>query len=374
MFPEVKSIHFVGIGGPGVSALADLALVCGCSVTGSDIAESDVTQRLAARGASVTTGRHRVENLPPAELVVYSRAAGVGNPEIGAARDRGIKCRSRGEFVAELVNGTRGVAVAGTHGKTSTAAMLAAVLVDCGLDPTVILGGIACQLGGGARLGDSGLVIAEADESDGSHLLMNPTHTILTCVDSDHLEYYGSMEKLQASFALFVKQVADTVVFCGDDPRLQAIMAARSHGEGVSYGLGESADIRARALEMGPGGSRFSVYERGTGLGQVELSIPGEHNVLNALAAVGMALKLGVDFDCCSEALTGYRGVRRRFERKGECSGITVVDDYAHHPSEIIHTVAAARLLEPERVIVVFQPHRYSRTQSIAHEFAHCFD
>ncbi len=358
-----------------MSALAELAMARGCPVSGSDMVESEVTRCLAAAGADVHTG-HSAGNLGEVDLLVYSRAVPGDNVELEAARSRGIPCRSRGEVVAGLAGAGRGVAVAGSHGKTSTAAMLASVLVACGLDPTVIIGGSVLELGGGSRSGASDVVVAEADESDGSHLLMRPLHAIITSIDTDHLDHYGGLEGLRRAFSQFIGQVRGSLLWCADDPATREVVsgAAAVPGARLGYGLGEGADLRALSVELASGGSSFTVARDGRELGRVRLGSLGTHSVLNALAATGAALELGVAFDDCARALSGYRGVRRRFERRGSSGGVLVIDDYAHHPAEIRRALSAARLLGAGRVIVVFQPHRYSRTERIGREFGGAFD
>jgi UDP-N-acetylmuramate--alanine ligase len=371
---RVRNVHFVGIGGAGMSALAELLLNLGYRVSGSDLVASSVTERLSALGARVAIG-HDPAHVGEADLVVASSAVRTTNPELAEARRRGIPVVSRAELLAELMRSRTGIAVAGAHGKTTTTSMIALVLWRAGLDPTAVIGGRLSAFGSGARLGRGRYMVAEADESDGSFLRLQPAIAVITNVDREHLEAYRhSFAALQQAFVQFAHTVpADgLVVACVDDPAVAALVA-QIRRRVVTYGLEPlEADVTGAQIELAPFAARCAVYRRTPAgcarLGELHLQVPGRHNLLNALAAVAVSEALGVDFARAAAALAEFRGAERRFERRGEAGGVLVVDDYGHHPTEIRAVLAAARTIG-RRVLVVFQPHRYTRTQALIEEF-----
>ncbi len=367
-------VHFVGIGGIGMSGIAEVLLNLGYTVSGSDLVASDITQRLQRLGAQVAVG-HRQENLGQADVVVFSSAVRADNPELAEARRRKIPVIPRAEMLAELMRMKRGVAVAGSHGKTTTTSLLASVLAEAGQDPTMVIGGKLNSLGTNARLGRGELLVAEADESDGSFLKLSPTYVIITNIDPEHLDHFGSLEAAQEAFVKFANQVPfyGLVVACLDHPGVQKIIP-RITKRLVTYGFSPAADWRAEAESMAPGRVSFEALRRGERLGRLELKMNGRHNVLNGLAVLPVADELGVPWEAVRRAFFGFAGVQRRFTIRGETSGITVVDDYGHHPEEIRVTIEGARRVYPGRLVVVFQPHRYTRTRDLAAQFHTAFD
>ncbi len=377
MFRNKKvKIHFVGIGGIGMSGIAELLLNLGYRVSGSDLKESEITRRLASLGGSVVIG-HRAENVSPdVDVVVISSAVKRGNPEVVAARDRGIPVVPRAEMLAELMRLKDGVAIAGSHGKTTTTSMIATVLAHAGLDPTAVVGGKLNALGSNAKLGKGRLIVVEADESDGSFLRLSPTIAVITNVDAEHLDHYGTVEALQQAFVDFADRVPfyGLAVMCVDHPVVQHLIP-RLIKRHVTYGVSPQADWRADDVRLAPFQARFAVWHRGKPLGEVALKMVGAHNVLNALACCAVAHELGIPFATTSEALGEFQGVQRRFTVRGEVRGVTVVDDYGHHPAEIKATLAGARASFPHRRIVcAFQPHRYTRTRDLLGDFATAFN
>jgi UDP-N-acetylmuramate--alanine ligase len=369
-------IHFVGIGGIGMSGIAELLLNLGYRVSGSDLKESEITRRLASLGGSVVIG-HRAENVSPdVDVVVISSAVKRGNPEVVAARDRGIPVVPRAEMLAELMRLKDGVAIAGSHGKTTTTSMIATVLAHAGLDPTAVVGGKLNALGSNAKLGKGRLIVVEADESDGSFLRLSPTIAVITNVDAEHLDHYGTVEALQQAFVDFADRVPfyGLAVMCVDHPVVQHLIP-RLIKRHVTYGVSPQADWRADDVRLAPFQARFTVSHRGKPLGEIALKMVGAHNVLNALACCAVAHELGIPFATTSEALGEFQGVQRRFTVRGEVRGVTVVDDYGHHPAEIKATLAGARASFPHRRIVcAFQPHRYTRTRDLLGDFATAFN
>ncbi|RPF46779.1 UDP-N-acetylmuramate--L-alanine ligase [Thermodesulfitimonas autotrophica] len=367
------NVHFIGIGGVGMSGLAALLLLRGHRVTGSDLKPSALTERLQAQGATVYKG-HKAENVGAAELVVVSSAIGPENPELLAARERGIPVMRRGELLSAVLRGYRGIAVAGAHGKTTTTAMVGAVLMAGGLDPTILVGGNWPAIGGNFRMGGGPCFVTEADESDASFLLLSPEVAAVTNIENDHLDYYGSVENLIRAFRDFLGRVAPggIAVVCWDDPNLRAL-AREAPKPVVSYGVGEGADWRVAEVSLRGPVSEATLYFRGERIGRLRLNIPGMHNLLNAAGAVAVGHHLGVPFAVAAGALEGFRGVGRRFELLGKARGVTVIDDYAHHPTEIAATIRMARQLAPKRVVAVFQPHRYTRTALLYPEFGRAF-
>src|SRR5881628_82979 len=349
MFKRYQQIHFVGIGGIGMSGIAEILLNLGYRVTGSDQKRSDAVERLAQLGAKVFIG-HEAPNVEGAHVVVYSSAVSRDNVEVQAARRQQIPTIPRAEMLAELMRLKYGIAVAGTHGKTTTTSMVGTVLAEGRLDPTIVVGGRVTSLGSNARLGQGEFLIAEADESDGSFLKLAPTIAVV-----NKAPFYGA------------------AVLCLDQPNIQ-LLIPRIEKRIVSYGLESGADLVARRLHLSGMTSRFEVYQRDSLLGEVTLQIPGRHNVLNALAAIGVGLDLEIPFSTIQRALSGFSGVQRRFQILGRARGVTVVDDYGHRPAEIRATLAAAKAGFDCRVVTVFQPHRYTRTQHLRDEFLTAFN
>jgi UDP-N-acetylmuramate--alanine ligase len=373
MKSKIQRIHMVGIGGAGMSGIAEVLASLGYDVRGSDLADSAVCRRLQELGVRVFLG-HRPEHVADAQVVVRSTAVRDENPEIVEARRRGIPIIPRAEMLAELMRLKTGVAVGGTHGKTTTTSLVATIFTEAGLDPTVIIGGRLNALGSNARLGAGEYLVAEADESDGSFLCLLPHIAVITNVDADHLDFYPNLGAIQDAFVEFANGVPfyGLVVACGDDPGVQAILS-RIKRPVQTYGLSAAHHWQAEILEQGAG-TRFRVLEKGTVWGEVYLAQPGRHNVLNALAAIAVAQEAGIAPEPICRALARFGGVGRRFERKGERDGVLVVDDYGHHPTEIAATLATARLAYPERrLVVAFQPHRFSRTKALFGDFARVF-
>ncbi|GAB4262003.1 MAG: UDP-N-acetylmuramate--L-alanine ligase [Deferrisomatales bacterium] len=373
MYRKDQHIHFVGIGGIGMSGIAEVLMNLGYRVSGSDLRESPTTRRLASLGARIALG-HAPENLGDASVVVVSSAVRPDNPEVTEAQRRLVPVIPRAEMLAELMRMKYSVAVAGAHGKTTTTSLVAAVLSEAGLDPTVVVGGRLASLGTNARLGQGEFLVAEADESDGSFLVLAPTVAVITNVDREHMDHYGTEEALEAAFVDFANKVPfyGCAVVCLDDPRIQALVP-RIRKRTLTYGLSAQAEVSARHLEPGGGGSRFEVLLRGEPVGTVTLGLPGEHNALNALAAVAVGVELDVDPGAACRALSGFSGVDRRSQVVGEARGVLVVDDYGHHPTEVQAVLKAVREAYDRRVVAVFQPHRYSRTRDLFERFLTAF-
>ncbi len=371
-FADLSRIHFVGIGGAGMSGIAEILLEYDLEVSGSDQAAGEATERLASLGAVIRIG-HAPENIERADVVVVSSAVPEANPEIREARRRGIPVVRRAEMLAELMRLKYGIAIAGTHGKTTTTSLVGHVLTEAALDPTVIVGGRVRVLGTGARLGHSQYLVAEADEYDRSFLTLAPIIAVLTNIDRDHLDTYGTMEAILDAFVSFANRVPffGRVLVCLDDVNVQTILPRIAERRIITYGFAPQADLAAVDLESTALGVRFGVRSRERGLlGSIELPMPGRHNVQNALAAIGVGLVLRLEFAAIAAALTSFKGVHRRFETIGTWRGATVVDDYAHHPTEVAATLEAARQSFPRgKVHAVFQPHLYSRTQDQAEAF-----
>jgi UDP-N-acetylmuramate--alanine ligase len=373
VFKKIRRIHFVGIGGIGMSGIAEVLHNLGYLVSGSDSRESETTRRLASLGVRVVIG-HQAENLGEADVVVRSSAVGQENAEVAAARQRLVPVIQRAEMLAELMRMKYGVAVAGTHGKTTTTSMVATVLARGGLDPTMVIGGRLNALGSNAKLGRGDFLVAEADESDGSFLKLSPTIAVVTTVDAEHLDYYRDLAHIQDTFVEFINKVPfyGMAVLCLDQENIQALLP-RVEKRYVTYGLRSQADVLARDVEFAGMTSACRVFWKGELLGRLALNVPGLHNVYNALAAVVVGMDLDIRFEVIRDALADFTGVDRRFQVRGEAGGITVVDDYAHHPVEIKATLNAAKDGFGRRVIAVFQPHRYSRTQALLGEFSTAF-
>jgi UDP-N-acetylmuramate--alanine ligase len=374
MFKRYQQIHFVGIGGVGMSGIAEILLNLGYRVTGSDQRRGEAVERLEQLGAKVYVG-HDAAHLEGAHVVVYSSAVARENVEVQVARQRAIPTIPRAEMLAELMRLKYGIAVAGTHGKTTTTSLIGVVLAEGRYDPTIVVGGRVTNLGSNARLGQGEYLVAEADESDGSFLKLAPTIAVVTTIDAEHLDYYGSLEAIREAFVAFVNKVPfyGSAVLCLDQPNIQMLMP-RLEKRIITYGLESGADLVARRLSLSGMTSRFEVFQRGSRLGECTLQIPGRHNVLNALAALAVGLDLEIPFVTIQKALAGFTGVQRRFQILGSARGVTVVDDYGHHPAEIRATLAAAKAGFECRVVTVFQPHRYTRTQHLRQEFLTAFN
>jgi UDP-N-acetylmuramate--alanine ligase len=374
MFRRIQRVHFVGIGGIGMCGIAELLAGQGYRVTGTDLREGPTVTRLRALGVDVRVG-HDAGHVGDADVVVYSSAVRPNNPELLEAERRKIPVIPRAEMLAELMRLKDGVAVGGSHGKTTTTSLVAHVLNEAGLDPTAVIGGRVLQSERtGARLGAGSLLVAEADESDGSFLRLAPIIAVVTNIDPEHMDHYGSVEALHDAFVSFANRVPfwGLSVLCLDHPGVQAILP-RMTRRTVTYGFSPQADLVASDLEMAATGTAFSVRRRDQDLGRLRVPLAGRHNVENALATIAVALELDVSFEAAAHALATFPGIERRFERKGEASGVAVVDDYGHHPAEIRATLAAARQVHDGRIVVVFQPHRYTRTQHLFDEFATAF-
>ncbi|MGE5322354.1 MAG: UDP-N-acetylmuramate--L-alanine ligase, partial [Actinomycetota bacterium] len=377
MFAKIQRIHFVGIGGIGMSGIAEVLLTLGYKVSGSDLRVSQVTERLAELGAIIFTG-HQAENITGAEVVVTSSAISRGNPEVDAAHAQHIPVIARAEMLAELMRLKYGIAIAGMHGKTTTTSMVAAVLAAGGLDPTVVVGGRVDALGSNARLGKSHYLVAEADESDRSFLKLSPILAVVTNVDREHMDCYRDMADVEQAFIDFVDRVPfyGMVLLCHDDERLRGLLP-RLARRAITYGSGAGSDFRIlhskTQCSSAKHHSHFEVEYQGKSLGDFHLQVPGQHNVLNATAAVAVGIGLDIDVRKIREGLETFAGVDRRFQLKGRIGGVSVIDDYGHHPTEIRATLAAARQCRFERVHVIFQPHRYTRTRDLLDQFGTAF-
>jgi len=378
MFRHVKRIHFIGIGGIGMSGIAEVLCNLGFVVSGSDIRKSKNTDRLEALFKITITEGHRAENVGDAQVVVYSSAVKEDNPEVVVAKDKGIPVIPRAEMLAELMTlKPYAVAIAGTHGKTSTTTMVATILGHAGIDPTTVVGGVVDTLGSNARLGSSEWFVTEADESDRSFLMLYPTIAVVTNIDKEHMESYKGMDDVVQCFTDFVNKVPfyGAAIICLDDPNVQLIIPNIKRRR-VTYGMTAQADISAHDIRYNETfGSTFTVWKGAEVLGEIDLPVPGKHNIYNALAATAVALELDVPFAKTAEAFATFKNANRRFQFKGEVNGITVVDDYGHHPTEILATLSAAKNSSGgRRTVVVFQPHRYTRTQELMDEFALAFN
>ncbi len=375
MHRKTKHIHFVGIGGIGMSGIAELLANLGYRVTGSDLNRSKITDRLGELGCSVFTG-HDSQWVEGADVIVASSAISDNNPEILAAREQGIPVVMRAEMLAELMRLKKyGIAIAGSHGKTSTTSMVSWIMAQAGLDPTIVVGGKVDCLGGNAKLGEGEFLVAEADESDGSFLKLSPVLEVVTNIDFEHPDFYADIEQVKEAFVEFIDKVPfyGAAIICLDDKNVAEVLP-RISKRVITYGLTRQAEVYAENLKVENGRSRFDAYREGELLGTVELPQPGKHNVYNSLASICVGLELEIDFSVIAEALGSFAGVQRRLELKGVAGGITVVDDYGHHPTEILATLSAVKQAWPDkRLVVLFQPHRYSRTKGLFSEFQTCF-
>lgn len=373
---RTRRVHFVGVGGIGMSGIAELLANLGYRVSGSDARTTDATRRLAGLGV-VTHEGHAAANVAEAEVVVVSSAIDASNPEVAEAKKRGIPVIPRAEMLAELMRLRFGIAIAGAHGKTTTTAMVALVLERGGLDPTAVIGGRLSAFGSNARLGKGEYIVVEADESDRSFLMLSPQIAVITNLDREHMENYGSFDAIEQAFADFANKTPfyGAVIACVDDPLLAAVLP-RMRRRVITYGFRtETADVRGSEPVLSGFGGRCKVRYAlhgaagARGEGVIELGVPGAHNLMNALAAVAVGIELGVPFASIASALAEFKGAERRFQVLGEEGGVTVIDDYGHHPTEIAAVLDAARASNPGRVVVAFQPHRYSRTRDLLAEF-----
>ncbi len=371
---KIKRIHFIGIGGSGMNGIAEVLINMGYQVTGSDLAGTQVTQRLKNCGAEIFIG-HREANVRSADCVVYSSAVKKDNPEMKEAALRQIPVIPRAEMLAELMRMKYGIAIAGTHGKTTTTSMISMILAAANMDPTIVTGGKLNSLGANAKLGAGEFLVAEADESDGSFLKLSPTIAVVTNIDREHMDHYQSMEEVKASYLDFMNKVPfyGCAVICLDHPVIQGLIPGitRRH---ISYGLSAQSDVHARNISQTGMETSFEVWYGGANAGSITIKLPGEHNVYNALAGISVARELGIEFGCIKAGLEGFTGVERRFHIRGTAGGIMVVDDYGHHPEEIKAVLRAAKKGWSKRVVVVFQPHRYSRTKDLFNEFLSAFN
>ena len=371
---RVRAIHFVGIGGIGMSGIAEVLLASGFEVSGSDMRESETTERLRTLGARIHI-QHGAEHVRSADVVVYSSAIPRDNPELVAARRASIPVIGRAEMLAELMRLKDGIAIAGSHGKTTTTSLVATVLHEAKLDPTVVIGGKLNALGSNATHGQGELLLAEADESDGSFLQLTPVIAVITNIDAEHLDHYGTHDNVKAAFAEFANRVPfyGLVVACLDHPHVQDILPLIEKRT-ATYGLSAQADFRAKDPRVVGLTTTFTLVRRGEELGEVSVRMPGIHNVLNTLAVLAVADELMVPLDVSRRALAGFTGVQRRFTVLGEHGSVTVVDDYGHHPAEVRVTLEAAQRAYGRRLVVVFQPHRYSRTHHSFEELSRAFN
>lgn len=370
---KVKNIHFVGIGGIGMSGIAEVLLNLEYTVSGSDLSQSDITQRLASHGAIIFIG-HDASHLGNADVAVTSTAVKANNPEVLEAHKRGIPVIPRAEMLAELLKMKFSIAVSGSHGKTTTTSMVATVLAHGGLDPTMVIGGKLASIGSNAKMGDGEVIVAEADESDGSFLKLSPSLAVITNIDLEHLDHYRDIEEIKEAFLQFANIVPfyGSTILCLDDGNVKSILPEIKRRT-ITYGLTPPADYRVGDIRFDGSTSTFQLFFKDDPCGTVVLNVPGRFNVYNALATIAVAREFDMEFPAIFEGLNQFVGVHRRLEIKGNSNGITVVDDYGHHPTEIRETLAAARHVWKDRIIVVFQPHRYTRTKALFEEFLTAF-
>ncbi|MDO9465145.1 MAG: UDP-N-acetylmuramate--L-alanine ligase [bacterium] len=375
MLENIESIHFVGIGGIGMSGIAYILLKSGYQVSGSDQNKSSITNKLKMKGARIFIG-HDAKHIIAQELVVYSTAISESNPELIEARKRKIPIIHRAELLAKIANNKKSIFVTGCHGKTTVTSMIAHMLIETGYDPTVIVGGEISSLGGNARLGASPWFVAEADESDKSFLKLNPYFGIITNIDEDHLEHYENLENIINTFLYFAERIDKSGrIFCCIDNNNVKELISKLHKEKfktpiTTYGMSKNAEIRAEGLICEALSTRFDVYKNAELLGSFTLSVPGKHNVLNALSAIALGVEIGLSFDAIRKAMQGFKGVDRRFQIKANIGDVMVVNDYAHHPTEIQAVLETAKNLGKKRIVAVFQPHRYTRTGKLYKQFA----
>jgi UDP-N-acetylmuramate--alanine ligase len=374
MYNKKYHIHFVGIGGIGMSGIAELLLNLGYTVSGSDLKTSDITDRLQRLGGIIFAG-HSEDQIRGADVVVISSAVDETNPEVMAAEQDSTPVIPRAEMLAELMRLKYSVAIAGAHGKTSTTSIVSTVLAEGKMDPTVVIGGKLKSIGSNAVLGQGDFIVAEADESDGSFLKMSPAIAVITNIDREHLDFYDDLSSIKTAFLNFIERIPfyGLAVLCLDNEHIQALIPSIKK-RFTTYGMSSQADIQAKRVEFHGLKSRFDAYHRGKKLGRIHLNLPGIHNIYNAMAGIAVGLELSIPFQVMKTALEKAEGVQRRLEIKGEVNGVTVVDDYGHHPTEIMVTLQAAKEAWPDRrKVVVFQPHRYTRTQALFSEFTRSF-
>ncbi|HDZ84371.1 MAG TPA: UDP-N-acetylmuramate--L-alanine ligase [Nitrospirae bacterium] len=380
MYKRFERVHFVGIGGVGMSGIAEVLRNLGYEVDGSDLRESEITKRLGELGININIG-HSEENIKNADVVVISSAVALDNPEVMAARKMSIPVIPRAEMLAELARLKYGVLVAGAHGKTTTTSLIASLLGDCNLDPTVVIGGKLKGIGSNAKLGEGEFLIAEADESDGSFLMLSPTIAVVTNIDREHMDFFKDIETIQEAFLSFINKVPfyGLAILCGDNEYIRELLPDIRR-RFITYGLSEGLDLVAKDVRTEGMNSEFEAVLNGRSLGRFDMPLVGEHNVSNALAAIAVANELKLDIESIREALRNFSGVQRRFELKGTAAGIKVIDDYGHHPSEIMATLKAVKDVlktgdagEDGRLFVLFQPHRYTRTRDLLGEFIDSF-
>jgi len=373
MYGRIKKIHFVGIGGIGMSGIAELLLNQGYRVSGSDLKESDTTRRLATLGGEITVG-HRPENIAGSDVVVTSTAVKPTNPEVVEAHRQHVAVIPRAEMLAELMRMKYGIAIAGTHGKTTTTSMMSLVLHHAGVDPTAVIGGKLDAFGSNAKLGRGKFLVAEADESDGSFMHLSPTIAVVTNIDADHLDFYSGLDEIKQIFIDFINKVPfyGRAVLCLDDPNIQAILPEVKKRY-LTYGFSSQADFYASEVRQRQGRTSFTAHYKGKELGRVSFRMPGRHNVLNALAVIAVALELEIPFQTIIGGFRNFGGLQRRFQLRDEVGGVMLIDDYGHHPAEIKATLAAAKSGWKKRIVAVFQPHRYTRTHALFNEFLTAF-
>lgn len=374
MLENIKKLHFVGIGGVGMSAIAEVMLDKGYEISGSDLSDSEVVQKLRSKGAVIYKG-HNASNVEGKEAIVLSSAIHQDNPELVQAKKLGLKIFHRSDILAYLLNVVKGIAVAGAHGKTTTSSMISVVLEHAKVDPTIIIGGFVDYLDGNAKLGKSDYLVAEADESDGSFLKFYPHISVVTNIEDDHMDHYGSMENIIKAFVQFIQNLDKEnglAVLCFDNENIRNI-APKVDRKYISYALEHEADYTATDIMTDGPHTTFSVVYKGENLGKVTVNVPGRHNVLNALATIAVCRQLGLSMQEIADGFTAFVGTKRRFQTKFRNNDVWIVDDYAHHPTEIQTTIKAAKQTKPNRLVVAFQPHRYTRTQLLREEFGSCF-
>lgn len=375
MFRKVKKIHFVGIGGIGMSGIAELLLNLDFEISGSDIQDSEIIQNLITKGAKIYTDGHKAQNVGDSEVLVYSSAVRENNPEILKAKDKGIPVIRRAEMLGELIAVKEtSIAVSGTHGKTSTSSMLGSVLNAADHDPTLVVGGLVKTIGTNALLGQGDIIIVEADEFDRSFLALRPTISVVTNIELEHTDCYANLEELQNAFIQFCNSCPfyGGVIVCLDSPGIRGIISD-IYRPITTYGISSQADYRAEDIQFKNNTAIYSAFYHHQKLGQIKLNVPGQHNVLNSLAAIAVGMEMEIPFNIIKKGLIEYDGVRRRFEIKGIVNDIMVVDDYAHHPTEVAATLSAARSGWNRRILAVFQPHLFTRTRDFYREFAESF-
>lgn len=372
-YGKIKCIHFVGIGGQGMSGIAEVMLNLGYKISGSDLKETEITKRLAELGAKIFKG-HKAEQVRGADVVIISSAIKEDNIEVREAKRLNIPVIPRAEMLAELMRMKYGIAVAGSHGKTTTTSMIAHVLEKANLDPTIILGGKLKTIGANAKLGGGDYIVAEADESDRSFLYLFPYIAVITNVDEEHLDQYGNMEEIKRTFVNFARKVPfySSVILCSDDPNTRELIPFIERRI-ITYGFSPQADIHVKEIELREFGSTSVVYFNMKKIGRLKLNVPGKHNIYNALAAIGVGLDLEISPSIILEALENYPGIGRRFELRAEVNDVVLIDDYAHHPKEIRATLEAAKAGIKRRLVVIFQPHRYTRVYYLMEKFATSF-